>query len=149
MRLPILLVSCFIAMQCSLAGEKQLAVDNPPRILIASEINSQNELVLIRYHSIYMQPASPKGPIISYNERYEENVSLKKVQIRTVGGKELTLDEAKKKFGTKERPILASSYDRLPGKVFMQLFQEDTLIFIFPEESPVWKNIQSPGSPVR
>jgi hypothetical protein len=129
---------------------KDATPGNPPAILIASQIDADGNLVLVRYKTIFLQPAGPNsagGPI--YNERSLKNVSLKGVKIYGGDGKEVTIEDARKMLGDKDSPVLASSggVPRLP--FYRAAFKDDVLLFSFPRESPTWMTIQEPGVQVR
>ena len=68
---------------------------NPPRVLIASSIDSDGRLELVAYRTIYI---GFEGD--SYNHRSVRKVSLKDVKIRTVGGKRVTLESARQSLAT-------------------------------------------------
>ena len=123
---------------------------NPPAVLIASEIDADEHLVLVEYRTIYIQPAGPLGgggP--RENERSLSRVPLKGVKIYSVNGKEVTVEAARKRLGGKDTPILASSWGEQLPPFYRSVFRADTLLFVFPKDAPTWKTIQSPSTPVR
>jgi hypothetical protein len=117
---------------------------NPPRILIASSIDADGRLVLVTYKTIYIGFDGS-----SYNEKSLRIVPLRNVRIRTVAGKDLSLDETRKLLGGKETPILVSSWNEPLSKFWRELFSEKSLLFIFPEDAPAWRQIQERDRPVR
>ena len=116
---------------------------NPPRILVASSIDEDGNLVLVSYRTIYIGFDGS-----SYNNRSLSKVSLKRVKIYTVSGKEVSTESARKLLARKETPILASSWGMPLPAFYRRLFTEEGLLFMFPQEAPVWKEIQDPSRPV-
>jgi hypothetical protein len=122
---------------------------NPPAVLLAAEIDPDGALVLVEYHTIFIQPTEKGGGGPIYNERGLRKVALKGVKIYDGGGKELTVEVARKLLGGKETPILASSSGQQLTPLYRKLFRDDVLLFAFPREAPTWKTIEGPGLPVR
>lgn len=147
----VLFVAC---LACSLPWSKLKAQDdsklhrcpteNPPQILVASAIDSENHLVLVSYHSIFI---GFNGE--SYNERLTTRTSLENVQILTTDGKELTLEQARRRISSRDTPIVVTSYKTELPKFYANLFAPETLHFAFPGQAPHWKEIESPGAPAR
>jgi hypothetical protein len=121
---------------------------NPPRILIAREIDEQDDLVLVRYQTVFALPPSPKERGAAFNERYLEKVPLKGVKIYDGNGKEVTVEAARKLLG-KETPVLTSPFGRPLPPFYRKVFKDEMLLFAFPKEAPDWKEIQEPEQPVR
>jgi hypothetical protein len=128
---------------------KDASPGNPPVVLIASKIDADGNLVLVRYKTIFMQPASPKVGGAIYNERSLSKVSLKGVKIYGGDGKEVTVEVARKRLGDKDTAILATSWGRQLPPFYRRVFTDDVLLFAFPQESPTWKAIQDPEAAVR
>ena len=132
------------------AQNKDGAPGNPPVVLIASEIDPDDALVLVQYKTIFIHPASPNeggGPI--YNERSLRTVALKGVKIYGGDGKEVTVEAARKKLGSKETPIFASSWGHQLPPFYRKVFKDDVLLFAFPQDSPTWQTTEEPDLPVR
>lgn len=119
----------------------QCPPENPPLILVASSIDSDDHLVLVSYHSIFIGFSGE-----SYNERLEKKVSLKDVQFLTVDGKETSLEAARKKLSERDTPILATSSKARVSKFYATMFAPETLLFVFPAQAPQWRDIESPGA---
>jgi hypothetical protein len=128
---------------------KEESPGNPPAVLIASQIDTDSNLVLVQYRTIFMQPASPTSGVTIYNERYLSKVSLKGVKLYGGDGKEVAVEAARKLLGGKETVILATSWGRQLSPVYRRVFKDDVLLFAFPRESPTWTAIQDPEAPVR
>ncbi len=118
--------------------------ENPPRILVASAIDRDGNLLLVNYRTIYI---GFKGE--SYNNRSLSKVALKDVRILTVKGEELTIEAARKRIADRDTPILVSPYKSALASFYQGMFTPETLHFVFPAKAPVWKTIQDPGGPVR
>src|SRR5262249_31350732 len=122
---------------------------NPPVVLIASEIDADEHLVLVAYRTIFIQPAgSLGGGGPRENERSLNRVPLKGVKIYRGDGKEVTVEAARKQLGGKDTPVLASSWGEQLPPFYRSVFRDDTLLFAFPKDAPTWKAIQSPSTPV-
>ena len=121
---------------------------NPPGTLIASGIDSQGQLFLVSYRTIFIQPATgfPGGP--RSNDRYEKKISLQGVKIQQMKGGEVTLEKAREILGGKEKPVLVTGYGKPCPSFYKTLFRDETLVFIFPNEPPAWEHIQAPDLPV-
>jgi hypothetical protein len=128
--------------------DKGGAPGNPPRVLIAAQIDDPDNLVLVRYRTIYRLPASPTGGVFSYNERSLEKVPLKGVRICRGDGKAVSVEAARKLLGNKETAVLASSWGRPLPPFFRAVFKGDVLLFVFPQIAPAWEEIQEPERPV-
>lgn len=122
----------------------QSPTENPPQILVASSIDSENRLVLVSYHSIFIGFCGE-----SYNERTTTKTSLKDVQIHTTDGKEMTLEEAQLRLSSRDTPIVVTSYRASLPKFYATIFAPGTLHFAFPKRAPHWKEIESPGAPIK
>jgi hypothetical protein len=134
----------------SLLGQgKDASPGNPPVVLIASQIDANEHLVLVHYHTIFMQPANPKSPGAVWNERYLSKVSLKDVTIYRGEGKVVTVEQARKLLGEKEVAILATSWGSQLPPFYRRVIGDDVLLFAFPKEAPTWRAIQAPEAPVR
>lgn len=122
---------------------RQCPPENPPQILVASSIDSDGQLVLVSYHSIFIGFTGE-----SYNERLTMRVSLEDVQILTVDGKTVALEEARKRISERDTPILVTSYKTQLPEFYVPMFAPETLLFVFASQAPQWKDIESPGAPV-
>lgn len=122
----------------------QCPPEDPPQILVASSIDSDDQLVLVSYHSIFI---GFEGDC--YNERLTKKVSLEEVQISTADGNEVTLEEARKVIADRDTPILATSYKMKLPEFFAQAFASETLVFVFSSQAPEWREIEAPGARVR
>ena len=111
---------------------------NPPRILLAAEINAAGELVLASYRTIYIGFGGD-----CYNHRTLKSVSLKEAKLRTVGGKELSLDEARERLDG-ETAILATAWKHDVPAAYRSLLQDDALVVVFPKDAPEWEDMQDP-----
>lgn len=125
---------------------------NPPEVLIASQIDKDENLLLVEYRTIFFQPAGPGqpgGPM--YNDRSTYRVPLKDVVIYGGNGKEISVAVARKQLGDKDKDtaIVVTSWGETLSPVYRKLFKDDVLVFAFPKESPDWKPIQAPDLPVR
>lgn len=125
---------------------------NPPDVLIASQIDKDENLLLVKYRTIFLQPAGPGqpgGPM--YNDRSTYRVPLKDVVIYGGNGKEISVAVARKQLGDKDKDtaIVVTSWGDQLSPVYRKLFKDDVLVFAFPKESPDWKPIQAPDLPVR
>jgi len=121
---------------------------NPPRILIASEIDKEGNLMLVSYQTVFAQPPNPKLPGAAFNTRILDKVPLKDVKIYDVTGKEVSVEAARQLLG-KETPVLASSWGRTLPPFYRKVFKDEMLLFAFPKEAPSWKEIQEPEHPVQ
>ena len=133
-------------------SKKDVTPGNPPEILIASRIDKDENLLLVEYRTIFIQPASPKGPGGPlYNVRSTYPVSLKGVVIYGGDGKEVSVSVARKQLGDtdKDAAIVVTSWGHQMSPVYRKLFKQDVLVFAFPKDSPSWKTIQGPELPVR
>lgn len=122
----------------------QCPPENPPQILVASAIDSDDQLILVSYHSIFIGFGGE-----SYNERLTTKVSLKDCQICTADGEKVTLESARKRISGKDTPIVVTPYKTDLPKFYAALFAPETLVFVFPSKTPQWKQIESPGAVVR
>ncbi len=118
--------------------------ENPPRILVASSIDADGNLVLVNYRTIFI---GFKGD--SYNSRSLAKVSLTDVRILTAKGDEVSIDSARKRISESDTPILVSSWKRPLPKFYETIFTPQTLHFVFPNKAPAWREIQDPGRPTR
>ncbi len=125
------------------AQDRPATPGNPPRILIASSIDADGNLELVSYRTIYIGFDGS-----SYNNRSLRKVSLKDVKISTVSGKEMSVEAARELLAETETPILASSWKTPIPKFYRRLFSDDALLFVFPREAPLWKEIQDPSRPL-
>ncbi len=116
---------------------------NPPRILVASSIDSAGNLMLVSYRTIYIGFDGS-----SYNDRTLHRVALKNVKIHTVDGKEVSIESARKLLAEKETPILATSWSAPIPPFFRKLFTDKAMVFVFPQDAPSWREIQDPGRPL-
>jgi hypothetical protein len=142
-RLAIALVSMIVA-SAATAQDRSGTPGNPPRILIASSIDADGNLELVTYRTIYIGFGG-----YSYNARSLQKVPLKDVRIRTVAAADVSVDEARKLLEGKETPILVSSWSEPLSEFYRGLFSGKSLLFIFPRDAPLWKQIQEPSRPVR
>ncbi|MBS0261270.1 MAG: hypothetical protein JSS02_04880 [Planctomycetes bacterium] len=117
---------------------------NPPRILIAQAINADGQLQLVAYKTIYI---GFEG--YSFNDRSLQEVALADVQIRTVAGVEITIEKARGLLKAKETPILVMSRNEKLSPFYQSVLARDALVFIFPRDAPVWRQIQEPERPVQ
>lgn len=146
-QLLVILACCCLSSQ---GGAEEAATlgqcppENPPVILVASSIDSDDHLVLVSYHSIFIGFSGE-----SYNERLAKKVSLKDVQILTVDGMEISLEAARKRLSERDMPVLATSSKARVSKFYATMFAPETLLFVFPAQAPQWRNIESPGASVR
>lgn len=153
--MPIRTALTLTALACSVGvspgvDKPEAAPGNPPALLLATGIDRDGRLVLVSYRTIFIHPADPGVPAIPReNERSESAVSLKGVKISGIDGKEVTVEAARKRLAGKETPVLVRSWgEKLPDG-FKPLFKDDVLVFVFPDQAPGWKDIESPGTPVR
>ena len=116
---------------------------DPPQIVVASAIDGEN-LVLVNFRTIYIGFTGE-----SYNSRSVAKTSLKNVGIFTVKGQRVSVETARDKIAGKDTAILCSSWNTPLPQFYVSMFSPETLHFVFPEESPVWKKIQEPGRPIR
>ncbi len=116
---------------------------DPPQIVVASAIDGEN-LVLVNFRTTYIGFTGE-----SYNIRSVAKTSLKDVVIFTVKGQRVSVEEARDKIAGKDTAILCSSWNTPLPEFYVSMFSPETLHFIFPKESPVWKKIQEPGRPIR
>ena len=123
---------------------RQCPPENPPRILVASSIDSDGQLVLVSYHSIFIGFTGE-----SYNERLTTSVSLEDVKILTTDGREVTLQAARERVAERDTPILVTSSGTQLPKFYARMFAPETLLFVFPAQAPQWREIESPGAPVQ
>ena len=117
---------------------------NPPRILVAASIDDDNNLVLVNFKTIHI---GFEGD--SYNHRSETKVALQDVKIFTVKGDKMSIEAARKQINDKDTPILCSSWHAPMPKFYASMFAPETLHFLFPKQSPVWKEIEEPGRPIK
>lgn len=118
---------------------------NPPKILIASGIDAQDRLELVRYQTIYI---GFQGD--AYNHRTLDRVDLAKVTITDLSGSDLSIDEARTRLGDREEtPVLVMSHREELGGVYKSLFKKEMIIFRFKGKSPEWKAIEDPDMPVK
>lgn len=130
--------------QAPQAADESSPAWNPPGILLVAGIDEHDRLVLVHYRSIYIGFDG-----YSYNNRSESRQSLEGARIVTVGGKELTIAEARQRLGQRESSILVTPYHTQVADTYRPLFRDDALCIQFPKRAPVWKEIQDPGRPVR
>jgi hypothetical protein len=113
---------------------------DPPIILIASQIDANGDLLLVKCKTIIIQSAAPGGPGAPFNFRAKTKVPLKGVKIYNKEGNELTVEMARKLLEGKETAIFASSWGHHQlAPVYRALFKDDVLLFVFPREAPTWK----------
>lgn len=117
---------------------------NPPRILLATSIDADGNLLLVSYRTIYIGFSGE-----SYNDRTVDKVSLAEVQIVDTGGKEVTLQAARERIKGKETPILVTSWHEPLSPAYKPLFTGELLLFKFPKQAPDWKEIQDPSRPLQ
>ncbi len=118
--------------------------EDPPRILVAAAIDGNDQLDLVSYHSIFIGFSGE-----AYNERLTAKISLDDVRITNAGGEKIDLQSARKKIAEHDTPIIVTSYHaRLPA-FYANMFAADTLHFSFPKKAPEWRDIESPGSPLK
>ncbi|WP_157369153.1 hypothetical protein [Zavarzinella formosa] len=129
--------------------DKDGAPGNPPTALIAAGIDKDGTLLLVQYKTIYLQPTAQGGGGPIYNERSLSKAALKGVKIYGREGKELTVEAARESLGSKETPILVSSWGEKLPPFYRTVFKDDVLLFAFPQQAPTWKPIQEPEVPVR
>ena len=128
--------------------DKASSPGNPPRILIAAEVDKEDNLVLVSYQIVFAQPPSPKERGAAFNKRILDKVPLKDVKIYDTTGKEVSIEAARKILG-KDAPVLASSWGRPLPAFYRKVFKDEMLLFVFPKEAPSWKEIQEPEQPVQ
>lgn len=133
-------------------SKKYATPGNPPDVLIASQIDKDENLLLVEYRTIFIQPAGPSqpgGPM--YNDRSTYRVPLKGVVIYGGDGKEISVAVARKQLGDKDKDaaIVVTSWGHQLSPVYRKLFKQDVLVFAFPKEAPGWKPIQAPDLPIR
>lgn len=128
------------------AGESGVVAPpyNPPQILVATAIDSEDNLLLVSYRTIYIGFTGE-----SYNSRTVTKAALKDVAIVNVKGETISLDAARRRIGDRDTPVLCSSWGTPLPDFYASIFAVETLHFIFPEKSPVWKEIQEPGRPLK
>lgn len=129
--------------------DKDATPGNPPVVLLASEIDANGALILVEYRTIFFQPTQKGGGGPVYNDRSLSKTALKDVKIYGKDGKEITVDAARKRLAGKETPILASSWGQKLPPFYRKVFQDDMLLFAFPQEAPAWRTIAAPELPVR
>lgn len=117
---------------------------NPPQILIASSIDKNGNLDVVSFKTIYIGFDG-----YSYNNKTVNKQTLRDVKIQTLAGAKISVDEARELLAGKETPILATSHDEPLSKFYQQLFAAKSLVFIFPDEAPLWKEIGEPDRPLR
>ena len=137
-------LALIIGANAAIAQDRSGTPGNPPRILIAASIDTDGKLQLVTYKTIYIGFDG-----YSYNDRSVHTVPLSEVRIRTVAGMDVSLKEARKLLEGKETPILASSWNEPLSKSYQGLFSGESLLFVFPKDAPLWKEIQEPSRPVR
>jgi len=141
------ILCCGLPLQATAQEERVVSEsppENPPQILIASSIDADGHLVLVRYKTIFIGFSGE-----SYNERSTTKALLKDVQIRTADGNEITLEAARERISEGDTPILVTSYKAKLPKFYAEIFAPSTLHFVFPKQAPEWKQIQEPGRPVQ
>ena len=116
---------------------------NPPQIVIAASIDGEDNLLLVSYRTIYI---GFQGE--SYNSRTVTKTALKDVEIFNVKGERVSIEAARERVGGRDTPVLCSSWNTPLPEFYASIFAPQTLHFIFPKQSPVWKKIQEPGRPV-
>lgn len=117
---------------------------NPPRILVATSIDDDDNLVLVNFKTIHI---GFEGD--SYNHRSETKVAMQDVKIFNVKGDKMSIDAARKQINDKDTPILCSSWHAPLPKFYATMFAPETLHFLFPKQSPAWKEIEEPGRPIK
>jgi len=130
--------------QRSVGSEPVAPAYDPPQIVVAAGIDRDNNLLLINFRTIYIGFTGE-----SYNSRSVSKKPLKEVQIFTVDGEKVSLENAREQLDGIDTPILCSSYDTKLPDFYVPLFSPKTLHFVFPEVSPEWTKIQEPGRPLR
>lgn len=142
-RLIVMSLGLFVfCLSQTLAQEVRPTPGNPPRILIATSIDTEDRLELVSYKTIYIGMGGE-----SYNDRNVTMVSLADVKIYTVGGKEISQETARQLLTGEETPVLFMSRKEPLSPFYQKLFQEQGLVFVFPREAPLWKEIQEPSRP--
>ena len=117
---------------------------NPPRILVATSIDDDGNLLLVNFKTIHI---GFEGD--SYNHRSETKIALQDVKIFNVKGEKMSIDAARKQINDKDTPILCSSWHATMPKFYAKMFAPETLHFLFPKQSPAWKEIEEPGRPIK
>ena len=144
-RLLLFVLTCPLLAQEQTVEQDEIArAFNPPQILVAAAIDDDDNLVLVSYRTIHI---GFEGD--SYNNRSVTKVSLSDVKIANVKGEKLTIESARKQIGDNDMPILCSSWNTQLPDFYAAMFAPKTLHFIFPKRSPVWKEIEDPGRPVK
>ena len=118
--------------------------ENPPQVNAAAAIDENGSLVLVKIETIFVGFDG-----YSDNRRSLVKVPLTGVQISTVAGKPLSVDEARARLDGKDTPIICSSWNRSLPAFYASIFTPDTLHFTFPKTAPAWNSIQEPGRPLR
>jgi len=116
---------------------------NPPQIVVAASIDGNENLLLVSYRTIYI---GFQGE--SYNSRTVTKTALKDVSILNVKGERVSINAARERIGGRDTPVLCSSWKTPLPEFYASMFAPPTLHFIFPKQSPVWKEIQEPGRPI-
>lgn len=117
---------------------------DPPQILVAAAIDHEDNLVLVNFRTTYIGFTGE-----SYNSRSVSKTALKEVQIANVKGEKVSIAAAREQLAGRDTPILCSSWNSSLPDFYASMFSPTTLHFVFPRESPVWKEIQEPGRPIR
>lgn len=144
--LPIMLgaIASLAAPGMGAADEAPPSAHNPPGVLVAKAITPGGRLVLVRYESIFI---GFQGE--AYNHRRRIQFPLEGVQITTVAGEKVSVEEARRRIADEETPVLVTGYKQPVPKFYRGLFAADALVFIFPRKAPEWNPIEAPGAPLR
>lgn len=119
--------------------EEPVDLGNPPQVILVACIDAKGRLIQVEYRTIYIGFDGS-----GYNSRSTRAIDLTDVKIQTIGGETLSPEQAKKRIGNVEQPVLVMSDGAEPLERFRTLFQNDVICFIFPRKSPSWRPIQDP-----
>ena len=109
--------------------------DHAPEIMLADSINGEGKIKLVRYSTVHIGMTG-----YFKTDRTLHEYSLKGVDIFTISGKTVSVDEARKILEqATEHPIVVTAHRYKLSSRYEGLFQTDSLLFIFPGDGPFSK----------
>jgi hypothetical protein len=118
-------------------------VPTPPRLLLVSGINGQEELQFPTYQNVTRLPGRPEDKPTGSSHKTLASVTLQGVLILSGDGKPVPLAEARKRL-VRESSILVSARGEKPAAVYLRALARDALIFVFPKDAPAFTPAQWP-----